>query len=174
MLGTSIEQAPTSYAGNASPKILSVGATLMSPFGALLTYREGQQRARYDAFARPPANSRYLRTADGRCRRKEVVWRTGAGQAVGVGPDSPPSTCALPLATLNPAATHRMSQQPLIGPPAPRTSDKASAPLQTRISAPSGKASVGWARPRQEAKSQMSPACAASRTRSHNAVGGAS
>src|SRR5271165_3782588 len=38
------------------------GAT--SCHGALLTYREGQQRARYDAFARPPANSRYLRKRD--------------------------------------------------------------------------------------------------------------
>src|SRR5271166_6886245 len=123
---------------------------------------------------KPSLNGRYL-AHSGRLESAQIsYWRTGAGQAVGVGPDSPPSTCALPLATLNPAATHRMSQQPLIGPPAPRTSDKASAPLQTRISAPSGKASVGWARPRQEAKSQMSPACAASRTRSHNAVGGAS
>ena len=35
MLGTSIEQAPISYAGNASPKILSVDATLDVAFWRL-------------------------------------------------------------------------------------------------------------------------------------------
>src|SRR5271165_310009 len=122
---------------------------------------------------KPSLNGRYL-AHSGRLESAQIsYWRTGAGQAVGVGPDSPPSTCALPLATLNPAATQRMSQQPLIGPPTPSTSDNNSAPLQTRISAPSGPASAPSARPRQAANSQIRPPCAASRTR-RRIVGGTS
>jgi len=44
------------------------------------TDRERPQRVGYDAFARPPANGRYLRTADGRSRRIADVADHGLGR----------------------------------------------------------------------------------------------